>query len=237
MYFSTRIFPVHLKNHSFIHLAGGLVEKNVPATICTPPAAVGSASQTRSATAAGNAVKPVAQYVKLKKNTIKNSINHLACRWGGCMQPLIPPLMVAGTNVEVVEGGSVWRGGEQGQSCTKVCKAVCRECSTEEVTEMTRIRSVAPLRVAADAANVKCNGIDKHGDCAPITPFYTPGGACEHLRDTDRYCEGNGVATCTLNNISFFFSFLSFPFLSFPFPSFLFHPWFTDMRTHMRNSG
>lgn len=185
--------------------------------MCTPTAAVGSASQTRSATAAGVAVNPVAQYVKLKKNTIKNSINHLACRWGGCMRPLILLLMVAGTTVEVVEGASVWRGGEQGQSCTQVCNAVCRECSTAEETEMTQIRSVNinSLQDAADAANVTCDRIDPLGDCASFTPFYTVGGACEALRNPDGECKGNGKATCTLNNISFFFLFFSF--LSFPF--------------------
>lgn len=168
--------------------------------MCTPSTAVGSASQTHSATAAGNAVKPVAQYVKLKKNKIKNSINHLACRWGGCMRPLILLLMVAGTNVEVVEGDSVWVGGEQGQSCTQVCNAVCRECSRAEETEMNRIWSANSLRVAANAANVECNRIVS--DCASFTPFFTAGGACEHLRNPDEQCQiGNGVATCTLNHI------------------------------------
>lgn len=117
------------------------------------------------------------------------------------MRPLILLLMVAGTTVEVVEGASVWRGGEQGQSCTEVCKAVCRECSTAEETEMTQIRSVASLQVAADAANVECDGFDAFGDCASHTPFYTVGGKCEPLRDKAAECKGNGKATCTLNNI------------------------------------
>lgn len=144
LYFSTRNVPVHLNNITTPSstLQGEWLKRTCLQRMCTPTAAVGSASQTRSATAAGVAVNPVAQYVKLKKNTIKNSINHLACRWGGCMRPLILLLMVAGTNVEVVEGDSVWRGGEQGQSCTQVCNAVCRECSTAEETEMTQIRSV-----------------------------------------------------------------------------------------------
>lgn len=117
------------------------------------------------------------------------------------MRPLILLLMVAGTNVEVVEGDSVWRGGEQGQSCTEVCNAVCRECSTAEETEMTQIRSVASLQDAANAANVECDRIDPLGDCAPHTPFYTAGGACEPLRNPDAQCTGNGRATCTSNNI------------------------------------
>lgn len=195
---SQLVVPVHLNNITTPSstLQGDWLKRICLQRMCTPTAAVGSASQTRSATAAGVAVNPVAQYVKLKKNTIKNSINHLACRWGGCMRPLILLLMVAGTTVEVVEGDSVWRGGEQGQSCTEVCKAVCRECSTAEETEMTQIRSVASLQVAADAANVECDGFDAFGDCASHTPFYIAGGACEHLRNPDAQCTGNGRATC-----------------------------------------
>lgn len=113
------------------------------------------------------------------------------------MRPLILLLMVAGTTVEVVEGGSVWRGGEQGQSCTEVCNAVCRECSTAEETEMTQIRSVASLQDAADAANVECDGFDALGDCASYAPFYATGEACEPLRNPDAQCTGNGKATCT----------------------------------------
>lgn len=97
------------------------------------------------------------------------------------MRPLILLLMVAGTTVEVVEGDSVWRGGEQGQSCTEVCKAVCRKCSAAEETEMTQIRSVASLQVAADAANVTCDRIDLLGDCASFTPFYTAGGGLANI--------------------------------------------------------